>query len=69
MPKKALVLHLLGQFCLGLGLGTGWVHHATQYPAIVGAALGVAGCLAILTAMLASGAKSATDPVGGTDRR
>jgi hypothetical protein len=54
MRKSTLVLHLIGQFCFGLGLGTGWAHRATQYPAIAGSVLVIAGALAVLAAIVGS---------------
>ena len=43
---------MLGEFFLGLGLGTGWAHRLTQYPANLGAALLTAGMVATLVASL-----------------
>jgi hypothetical protein len=54
MRKSTLILHLVGQFCFGLGLGTGWAHRATQYPAIAGSVLAIAGALATLAAIVGS---------------
>lgn len=54
MHKTRLILHLIGQFLLGLGLGTGWAHQATRYPALVGTLFLITGGLSILAALFGS---------------
>jgi hypothetical protein len=52
MPRLTMILYFLAYFFLGLGIGTGWVPQATDYPAIFGTGFGLLGCFLLLAATM-----------------